>query len=641
MPELRIDIKARFAEFSDSLKKIESDTSRMVGGVSKALKGLGSALTLIGGAAVFGALTRSLTNVAAQFDDLAKKAQGVGVTVEQLSGLRYAADFAGVGVGTLDKGLANLGRRLEEAKDGTGEAVIAFGKLNIDVSKFDNASDLMKVLADRFKDLPDGARKTAIAMQLFGRAGADLVPLLNSGAAGIREMTEEAEALGLIIGTDAAQAAERLNDNMNRIGKAAGALQVYLAGPLINTLADLSDAFIATRKSGKSFIETIEAVFSSNELERAAQAGIEKLQEIADVQAKLDGETSPQRIRRLKDELAILQAQNEAINDRVQALKGTVNESFPQRKQRPQGFNPAGEDSAEQAANAKKLSDGEKLIAQLSRRLEATQNLNEVQKIGLELSRKSSSVSESEAKEAINLATRIDLQKKLNTEKEAQRQLDELIASSTKKASDQLQADIQKVKDLADPFASIARQIQEIEDIAKRAGGAISDDMVQRAINSFSTGDKAVSKFGESLDKTKELSADFWASFQSGAEDAIFEAEKLSDVIKALFQDYAKLFLRQNLFAPLAQAAGIGGSTGTPQQPPAPVENRNNTFTPSSKASLSAQATGSGAGVTINNDLKVTGNGVTIQEVNAAVKRSSRATVQGLQDAEKRGKVLA
>ena len=82
-------------------------------------------------------------------------------------------------------------------------ASIAFKALGIDVRDASgNIRDTNAVfldIADRFGRMQDGATKSALAMQVFGKSGAELIPLLNSGRDGLKGMAayaEHAQVLG-------------------------------------------------------------------------------------------------------------------------------------------------------------------------------------------------------------------------------------------------------------------------------------------------------------------------------------------------------------------------------------------------------------------------------------------------------------
>ena len=83
-----------------------------------------------------------------------------------------------------------------------GEQSAAFKALGIsvqDANKNLKSSDqVLLEVANAFSKFEDGTTKTALAIAIFGRAGADLIPLLNQGADGIRKMQEQAQRLGLV-----------------------------------------------------------------------------------------------------------------------------------------------------------------------------------------------------------------------------------------------------------------------------------------------------------------------------------------------------------------------------------------------------------------------------------------------------------
>ncbi len=637
MPKLSIDVQARTAQFQDGLEQVKRQSGGLVRDLDRGFSGLRTTFAALGGAAIFGGLISGLRDVSNQLDGLSKAAQGAGVTVEELSALRYAADFAGAGADTLDKSLANLGRRLEEAKDGTGEAVDAFQKLKIDPSQFDNSADLIKTLADRFKQLPDGAQKSAIAMQLFGRAGAQLVPLLNSGREGIEQMREEAERLGLVFDTETAQAAERLNDNLNRIGKAASALQVYLAGPLITTLADLSDGFRNAQASGKGFFESLGALFSANDLQRAAEEGIRVQETIRNIQQALSETDSPQRRRKLLGDLESEQARLAEIDKVVQRLKGEVNETFKPR-QAPKAFTPAGDTpgvTGQAGARSSALSDEDRLLAKLKERLITTQDLNEVQRVGIALA--SGNFSSESAQDAIRLAEQIDAQRQLNVELKAQADLNDLIARAEAAAAAELEGVADRARNLADPFRQTAQEIQKIELAASE--GLISDETANKAIASLAKIDDQAKQLQVTVSQSDEISKEFWLSFQSGAEDAIFEGEKLSDVLKSLAEDIARLALRQAIGNLVTTFTGGGTAAGEGTGParsggPAPIDRTRDTF------KAKAVPSGGGGGITIKNYNTVNGSGgVTRGDLAVASKQTEKSTIASIQDAQKRGAV--
>jgi len=129
-----------------------------------------------------------------------------GLSTDVFQKLSYAAKLSDVESESLAKGLKLLSRSMEEASQGSGDASKWFSAMGLSVK--DSAGNLkpldvmMKEIADKFARWEDGPRKIAIALAIFGRAGQDIIPLLNEGAAGIQKWASEAEKTGKILSPD-------------------------------------------------------------------------------------------------------------------------------------------------------------------------------------------------------------------------------------------------------------------------------------------------------------------------------------------------------------------------------------------------------------------------------------------------------
>src|SRR5690606_5933296 len=112
-------------------------------------------------------------------DKLGKMAQSIGVPVEELSKLKNAADLSGVSLESLSKGVARLNRNIVEGAQGLSTPIRAFEALGISIRNADGSlktvSQALPEIADKFATMRDGPEKTALSMQLLGRAGAELI----------------------------------------------------------------------------------------------------------------------------------------------------------------------------------------------------------------------------------------------------------------------------------------------------------------------------------------------------------------------------------------------------------------------------------------------------------------------------------
>ena len=245
-----VDLVMRTGMFETDSKRAEKRLQEM----TKRAKDFGTAVGVATAAAAT-ALAVMVKQSIDAMDNMSKLAQSTGVAVEELSALAYAADLSGVSEDALGTSLVKLTKNMSDAAQGTGEAQKAFDALGISVKNADGslkgADDVLGEIAGKFAQYRDGAEKTALAVSLFGRSGADLIPLLNSGAEGLAEMTAEAEELGLTFDQQTGKAAEAFNDNLSRLNAVKKGLVNRITAELLPSLVNLSDRFVGSAKSAE------------------------------------------------------------------------------------------------------------------------------------------------------------------------------------------------------------------------------------------------------------------------------------------------------------------------------------------------------------------------------------------------------
>jgi hypothetical protein len=212
-------------------------------------------------------------------DALNKMSQKTGIAVEDLSRLQYAADLSGVSQEALNKGLTSLAVNMQEAASGIGPVADQFKQLGINVRNTDGtlktSGAVLSELADRFQAMPHGVEKTNLAVDIFGKKlGTEMIPVLNSGADGLKAMGVEAESLGLVMGSDLAKKSEEFNDNLERMQKLFGSVGIEIGSSIIPGLNALISQFVDAKKAGLSFFESISA--DTTNIEKVT-AKIEKL----------------------------------------------------------------------------------------------------------------------------------------------------------------------------------------------------------------------------------------------------------------------------------------------------------------------------------------------------------------------------
>jgi hypothetical protein len=214
-----------------ALKDFDTGLKRVRGTMVMAAAAAGSV------AAGIGFLTRTTANYA---DEIRKTSQRIGVNSQALQRLRFAGELAGMSTDEMTNAMRFLGRASDETRQGVTSYREAFQRLSPEILKAvdagANQEETLMLVADRFKDMEDGAEKTALAMRIFGRSGSNLIPLLNGGADAIRAAGVEAEELGIVFSEDAQKSAELFNDSIKRLHGALEGLRNSIGIPLINAI---------------------------------------------------------------------------------------------------------------------------------------------------------------------------------------------------------------------------------------------------------------------------------------------------------------------------------------------------------------------------------------------------------------------
>lgn len=246
---LRVILGADTAGLDKGLK--DSQSSLAAFGTTVAT-GMAAAAAAVAAAGV--AIGVAMKSTIDDMDNLSKTSAKLGVPIEQLSALAYAGELSDVSFEALSKSAAKLSKNLvDAAAKPTGDAANAFRALGISVldsnGKLKSSDEVLGDVADRFEGLKDGSGKTAAAMAIFGKTGADLIPLLNGGRDGLKEMTEEAAKFGLIVDGPTGKAAEDFNDNLTRLHAVWKGLIAQSTAQVLPSMVAITNAMVESAKN--------------------------------------------------------------------------------------------------------------------------------------------------------------------------------------------------------------------------------------------------------------------------------------------------------------------------------------------------------------------------------------------------------
>ena len=208
-----------------AFKSLQSDLAGLRGGIS--------ALVTINAAQFFGQLASGAARAvgsmismgqaqAEVIDSTSKLAARLGMNYGELAGIALAGDLAGVGLETIGAAATKADVAFVKASQGSKTATSAFANLGLTVQQLSgmNAADRFEAIASSIAALPTEAERAAAAVQIFGRSGAQLLPLFAGGAEGIAKAREQAEKMGLALTNAQGQDVEAMNDAFTEAGKA-------------------------------------------------------------------------------------------------------------------------------------------------------------------------------------------------------------------------------------------------------------------------------------------------------------------------------------------------------------------------------------------------------------------------------------
>ena len=159
----------------------------------------------------------SVANAAAQAGDkIDKQSQSLGMSRKAYQEWEYILSQSGASIDSMGVSMKTLNSAILEGSDDTRQAL---SKLHLSTTELKHMSqeDAFKKVVEAFQKIPAGAQKSALAVQLFGRNGQELLPLLNSSAESIDELRRQANELGLVMSDEDVNAAVAFGDALDTL----------------------------------------------------------------------------------------------------------------------------------------------------------------------------------------------------------------------------------------------------------------------------------------------------------------------------------------------------------------------------------------------------------------------------------------
>lgn len=397
-------------KWSKSMNEAEQATARFDAGVkivAASITGLLATAALYAGDKLFDAFKR----VSDGGEQLYLMSQRTGLAAESLSELGLAARTSGLTMEDLGHSMERFSRSIISANTDTDQTGGAFKRLGISVTdangQLKSNEQLLREVADAFAGAADGAAKTEIAIALFSRGGAQMIPVLNKGAAGMDELREAAKKAGIVLSNDSVKAAHDLNESWAVLGAFADGFWNKIATPIVTGLAEITKAMANARKEGEGFFASLWAGLRTTDLLRdrrkdAAAAGDDFFSFVAATGSDFDLQKpqlpgKDQTDKRIKEEQdtakALVDIREASLEDYMVILQRQLDAFSDEEKRRIQI-------RQEMVKTDKAISDG--IMQQVEMQIKAREDLGEEQ-------RKAFLASQEEQRKAINDTAAVEL----------------------------------------------------------------------------------------------------------------------------------------------------------------------------------------------------------------------------------------
>lgn len=214
-----------------------------------------------------GRFSRAIEQMGSQAESTRNMSERFGSTVEQMQVLGFAADAAGVSMGQLAKAQQAFYTSVGKIKIGqlntesTKEAKIAFDKLGISIEDLRNRSpqEVFSLVGDRLNEVSDASERTAIAFDLFGKQGGNILPALR----GLKDAAEDAARLGTVISTPTFRMFEGADQSFDRLNEASKNLSQTMMIAFVPLQTGLNNMMADIKGGLASALEPIRTVFAA------------------------------------------------------------------------------------------------------------------------------------------------------------------------------------------------------------------------------------------------------------------------------------------------------------------------------------------------------------------------------------------
>ena len=251
-----VEIGADPTKFFAALKGVNKNIASM----GKTMSSAGTKMAAMG-AGIVGPIFASaaaFANVGSALFDMSKR---TGVATESLSVLQFAAEQTGTDMGGVETALKKMQKSIFAAGTGSKEAAKALAMVGLSASDLEglSADQQMGKIADGLMAIQDPGTRAAVAMQIFGKSGTAILPMLEGGSAGMAAFAAEAKRLGLVMDTETAAKADALGDAMDAVKSSMKMAFIQVGSAVAPILTQLAQGLAIVAANVGKFISENQA----------------------------------------------------------------------------------------------------------------------------------------------------------------------------------------------------------------------------------------------------------------------------------------------------------------------------------------------------------------------------------------------
>lgn len=226
--------------------KGKDQASGAMGKVGKSVDRMGAKFAKAGGimlgvgAGMLAFAGKMVTEYAKAGDEIAKMSRRTGIATEELSEMRHVAMISGTSLESFEKAIRRMQRAIVDAEGGAMEYKEAFDTLGISMDAIAGKTpeEQFWIIRDALSEVEDFTTKAALAQDLFGRSGTELMPIIDDTAESIQGLKDEAHELNMVFDKESAAAAEAQVDALTDFKLAIEGLRNAFAKAIMPAITD-------------------------------------------------------------------------------------------------------------------------------------------------------------------------------------------------------------------------------------------------------------------------------------------------------------------------------------------------------------------------------------------------------------------